>query len=143
MKKKVLFVCGSVLLVIALGFVIAPCLLSHHYDVAVLEKVEFGMTPSQVKWYLGAPQDFQSSDCNGGATVRYRYETVIDGEQVNVSLYFVSNGWKKQLYEVCLDYPGIESEPAAEQILCSLTNKLWEAYQDQAGFLLKMRIRQS
>ncbi len=136
MQRKPLLIIGAVVVAFlaVIGVVLYLLYPKNYGDVVVIDRVEYGMSPSEIEKILGEPQQKQDYASDGAATLWYHYQMKLHGEMADVTLAFVTAKGSKTLYEVCLEYNELENDLDAEQLIQMLSQKITEAYQNEKGF---------
>ncbi len=100
-------------------------------NVAVLDGLKFGMSPSEVKQVMGNPdsQDlFEESN-----TLRYRYSTTLDGEPAEITLSFQRIFFGRHLNSVYI-VANPETEEATDAFAHYMAEKIRAEYSNMDGY---------
>ncbi len=131
MKKLLTFGIVFVLAVAVICIVVFANDGEKRENVAVLDALKFGMSPSEVKQVMGNPdsQDlFEESN-----TLRYRYSTTLDGEPVEITLSFQRIFFWRHLNSVYI-VANPETEEAADEFAHYMAKKIRAEYSNMDGY---------
>ena len=129
MKKVAIIVC----IVLLLSVVVLGCFFIHprsNQSVVFIEKLRFGMSPSDVEMLLGAPTTVKGSNQSSKISV-YCYDTQVDGLETRLQLRFIWVGLRRQLYQVDANILVNEN---GSNIHDKLFQQIYDEYSVQEGF---------